>query len=71
MGHLNHRLFVERPTGDLQPDGQPLRVQPARHRNRGVAGEVEDLPAEGSLAPDSYEVRPGDDRAEVIARMAR
>lgn len=33
-------------------------------------GEVGELPAEGSLAPDSYEVRPGDNRADVIARMA-
>ena len=33
----------------------------------GSAGEV---PAEGSLAPDSYEVRPGDDRGAVVARMA-
>ena len=32
----------------------------------GSAGEV---PPEGSLAPDSYEVRPGDDRAQVVARM--
>ncbi len=32
----------------------------------GSAGEV---PAEGSLAPDSYEVRPGDTRASVVARM--
>lgn len=35
-----------------------------------LTGEVAELPAEGSLAPDSYEVRPGDDRAEVIGRMA-
>ncbi|MEM9638955.1 MAG: endolytic transglycosylase MltG [Pseudomonadota bacterium] len=34
-----------------------------------LEGSVEDLPPEGSLAPDSYEVRPGDDRAEIIARM--
>ena len=33
----------------------------------GAAGEV---PAEGALAPDSYEVRTGDARADVIARMA-
>ena len=32
-------------------------------------GEVAELPAEGSLAPDSYEVRPGDNRADLIARM--
>jgi UPF0755 protein len=31
-------------------------------------GEV-DVPAEGGLAPDSYEVREGDTRASVIARM--
>ncbi|MHA6345796.1 endolytic transglycosylase MltG [Roseivivax sp. CAU 1761] len=35
-----------------------------------LEGEVE-VPAEGSLAPDSYEVQPGDDRAELIARMQR
>src|SRR6056297_1483076 len=34
-----------------------------------LAGEVEEIPAEGSLAPDSYEVRDGDSRASVIARM--
>ncbi len=34
-----------------------------------LAGEVPDVPAEGSLAPDSYEVRPGDDRAAILARM--
>lgn len=34
-----------------------------------LEGSVEELPPEGSLAPDSYEVRPGDDRAEIIARM--
>jgi len=32
-------------------------------------GEITEVPAEGSLAPDSYEVRPGDDRAGVIASM--
>lgn len=32
-------------------------------------GEVGKVPPEGMLAPDSYEVRPGDKRAEVIARM--
>lgn len=34
-----------------------------------MAGEVVETPAEGSLAPDSYEVGSGDDRAELIARM--
>lgn len=33
-------------------------------------GTVADVPAEGALAPDSYEVSPGDDRASVLARMA-
>ena len=32
-------------------------------------GAVDVLPPEGSLAPDSYEVRPGDDRNDVVARM--
>jgi peptidoglycan lytic transglycosylase G len=32
-------------------------------------GEVDTLPPEGMLAPDSYEVRPGDKRADVLARM--
>jgi UPF0755 protein len=35
-----------------------------------MAGTVAETPFEGSLAPDSYEVRKGDDRAELIARMA-
>jgi UPF0755 protein len=34
-----------------------------------LTGSVDEIPAEGSLAPDSYEVRPGDDRAALIARM--
>ncbi|SEO50372.1 UPF0755 protein [Salinihabitans flavidus] len=33
-----------------------------------LEGEVE-VPAEGTLAPDSYELRAGDTRASVIARM--
>ena len=32
-------------------------------------GEIAELPAEGTLAPDSYEVRKGDTRAGVIERM--
>ncbi|MEO1240131.1 MAG: endolytic transglycosylase MltG [Pseudomonadota bacterium] len=32
-------------------------------------GDVEELPAEGSLAPDSYEVRVGDLRGDVLAAM--
>ena len=34
-----------------------------------LAGEVGDLPPEGMLAPDSYEIRAGDSRASVIERM--
>ena len=34
-----------------------------------LEGEIEATPAEGSLAPDSYEVVPGAQRSEVIARM--
>lgn len=33
-------------------------------------GAVADIPAEGSLAPDSYEVSSGDDRSAILARMA-
>lgn len=32
-------------------------------------GEIGELPPEGSLAPESYEVRPGADRAELLAEM--
>lgn len=35
-----------------------------------LAGEVKEVPPEGSLAPDSYEVVKGDDRAELLGRMA-
>ena len=34
-----------------------------------LAGELEDVPDEGSIAPDSYEVRQGDSRQSVINRM--
>jgi UPF0755 protein len=34
-----------------------------------LSGEVADIPAEGMLAPDTYEVRRGDDRTELLARM--
>ncbi|WP_324753641.1 endolytic transglycosylase MltG [Roseovarius sp. Pro17] len=34
-----------------------------------LEGEVADLPAEGTLAPDNYEVAKGDTRASLIARM--
>ena len=32
-------------------------------------GEVAEVPAEGTLAPDGYEISPGMDRAEFLARM--
>lgn len=32
-------------------------------------GEIAEVPAEGSLAPDGYEIRPGADRADFIANM--
>ena len=35
-----------------------------------LTGEVKDVPAEGSLAPDSYEVSKGDDRAALLGKMA-
>ncbi|MBD3679430.1 MAG: endolytic transglycosylase MltG [Rhodobacteraceae bacterium] len=35
-----------------------------------LTGEVGELPAEGSLAPDSYEVRAGSERAALLAEMA-
>ena len=34
-----------------------------------MAGTVKDIPPEGSLAPDSYEVVPGSDRTELLAKM--
>ena len=34
-----------------------------------MTGEVTEIPAEGSLAPESYEVSPGDDRSDLIDRM--
>ncbi|WP_298494155.1 endolytic transglycosylase MltG [uncultured Maritimibacter sp.] len=34
-----------------------------------MEGEVPEVPAEGSLAPDSYEVRPGASRPDLIAQM--
>ncbi|GAA0286154.1 endolytic transglycosylase MltG [Rhodovulum strictum] len=36
-----------------------------------LEGAVVDLPAEGSLAPDSYEVQPGMARGDLIAEMQR
>jgi UPF0755 protein len=34
-----------------------------------LEGDLPEVPAEGALAPDSYEVRPGDSRNEVLSRM--
>lgn len=34
-----------------------------------LTGEIEAIPSEGSLAPDTYAVQRGDTRAEVLARM--
>lgn len=34
-----------------------------------LRGAVEKIPPEGALAPDSYEVRVGDERADVLAKM--
>ncbi|MBT8414048.1 MAG: endolytic transglycosylase MltG, partial [Boseongicola sp.] len=33
-------------------------------------GEVAEIPAEGTLAPDGYEIRPGQDREEFLNSMA-
>ena len=35
-----------------------------------LEGDVEEVPAEGRLAPNSYEVRAGDSRESVLTRMA-
>lgn len=32
-------------------------------------GDIADVPPEGALAPDNYEVRPGDDRAAILEQM--
>jgi UPF0755 protein len=34
-----------------------------------LAGEITQVPAEGSLAPDSYQISPGDDAAALVTRM--
>lgn len=36
-----------------------------------LTGEVAVIPPEGSLAPDSYEVQPGDSREDLLARMSQ
>ena len=45
------------------------QVVDALKRADFLTGEVAALPAEGSLAPDSYEVERGGARAELLARM--
>ncbi|WP_137701939.1 endolytic transglycosylase MltG [Marimonas lutisalis] len=45
------------------------QVVDALNRIDVLEGKVPEIPAEGTLAPDSYEVRVGDDRAALIARM--
>lgn len=35
-----------------------------------LTGEVEEIPAEGTLAPDSYEIRAGDTRDNLLTRMS-
>lgn len=36
-----------------------------------LEGDIEDLPAEGALAPDTYEVNRGGSRAAILDRMAK
>ena len=45
------------------------QIVDALNRVDVLEGEVKDVPPEGMLAPDSYEVRTGDDRAELLDRM--
>ncbi|SDW76429.1 endolytic transglycosylase MltG [Roseicitreum antarcticum] len=45
------------------------QVVDALNQAEFLAGEVAEIPAEGTLAPDSYEVQRGADRAELIAEM--
>ena len=35
-----------------------------------LTGEIAETPAEGSLAPDTYEIKKGDDRGAILTRMA-
>ena len=46
------------------------QVVEALKRAPFMAGELGDVPAEGTLAPDSYEVDQGADRAALLADMA-
>ncbi len=36
-----------------------------------LVGELDEVPAEGSLAPDTYEIKRGTDRGELLTRMAQ
>ena len=36
-----------------------------------LSGDILKVPAEGSLAPDSYEIRTGDLRVDILSKMAR
>lgn len=47
------------------------QVVDALKRADFLTGEVKDVPPEGSLAPDSYEVEKGSDRATLLAEMGR
>ncbi|MGQ0610947.1 MAG: endolytic transglycosylase MltG [Paracoccaceae bacterium] len=46
-------------------------VVDALRRADFMAGDVVEVPPEGVLAPDSYEVTPGQQRGELLAEMAR
>jgi len=46
------------------------QVVDALKRAEFLAGEVAEVPPEGTLAPDSYEVERGADRAALLAQMA-
>ena len=46
------------------------QVVDALSRLEVLSGEVAEVPAEGSLAPDSYEITPGEARSALLARMS-
>ncbi|WP_310474972.1 endolytic transglycosylase MltG [Sandarakinorhabdus sp.] len=59
---------VERSTVTI-PEGWPsVLVAERLNAVKGLTGKVE-VPAEGSILPDTYEVKPGEDRAVVSKRM--
>src|SRR6056297_3313814 len=49
--------------------GSSWQIVEALRKADFLTGEVEEVPAEGTLAPDSYEVRDGDDRGALLADM--